>query len=56
MPESAKLIYVLIFAAIVGGALWYGLSQVDQKTEKQSNKRRKSPKKDASEKKDTKKE
>jgi len=46
IPSSAKLIYVLIFAAIVGGALWYGFSQVDQKKEKSSNKRRKSPKKD----------
>lgn len=47
LPESAKLIYVLIFALIVCAALWYGLSQLDQKNEKQSNKRRKSPKKDS---------
>jgi hypothetical protein len=46
LPESAKLIYVLIFALVVGGALWYGISQLDQKSDKQGNKRRKSPKKD----------
>lgn len=46
LPHSAKLIYVVIFAAIVGGALWYGISQLDDKKEKSSNKRRKSPKKD----------
>jgi hypothetical protein len=46
LPRSAKLIYVIIFAAIVGGALWYGISQLDDKKEKSSNKRRKSPKKD----------
>lgn len=46
LPESAKLIYVCIFAALVGGALWYGISQLDDKKEKPSNKRRKSPKKD----------
>jgi hypothetical protein len=56
LPESAKLIYVLIFALVVGGALWYGISQLDQKSDKQSNKRRKSPKKDEVPKKDTKKE
>lgn len=47
LPENAKLIYVIIFALLVGGALWYGLSQLDNKTEKTSNKRRKSPKKDS---------
>jgi hypothetical protein len=31
IPGSAKLIYVLIFLAIVGSALYYGLSQVDKK-------------------------
>ena len=46
LPHSAKLIYVIIFAAIVVGALWYGISQLDDKKEKSSNKRRKSPKKD----------
>lgn len=51
LPESAKLIYVVIFALVVGGALWYGLSQLDQKSDKQGNKRRKSPKKDSSTKK-----
>jgi hypothetical protein len=45
LPDSAKLIYVLIFASIVIAALWYGLSQVDQKQGKTTNKRR-SPKKD----------
>jgi uncharacterized ion transporter superfamily protein YfcC len=47
LPENAKLIYVIVFALLVGGALWYGLSQLDKKDEKQGNKRRKSPKKDA---------
>jgi hypothetical protein len=31
IPESAKLLYVLIFAAVVIAALYYGLSNVDQK-------------------------
>jgi hypothetical protein len=46
LPESAKLGYVIVFAGIVIAALWYGLSQLDDKKEKSSNKRRKSPKKD----------
>jgi hypothetical protein len=57
VPDNIKLIYVLIFALLVGGALWYGISQLDKTSEKQGNKRRKSsPKKDASAKKDAKKE
>jgi hypothetical protein len=31
LPESAKLIYVLIFAGIVGAALYYAFTRVDQK-------------------------
>ena len=46
LPSSAKLAYVCIFAAIVIAALYYGLSNVDKKPQKNSNKRRKSPKKD----------
>jgi hypothetical protein len=47
IPDTAKLIYILIFAAIVCGALYYGLSQLDQPSgQKSSNKRRKSPKKE----------
>ena len=45
LPSSAKLAYVAIFSAIVIGALYYGLSNVDKKPTKNSNKRRKSPKK-----------
>jgi len=46
LPAGAKLAYVGIFAAVVIGALWYGLNQLDSgKPEKSSNKRRKSPKK-----------
>ena len=45
LPSSVKLAYVGIFAAVVIAALVYGLSNVDKKTEKKSNKRR-SPKKD----------
>lgn len=56
VPDNVKLIYVLLFALLVGGALWYGISQLDKTSEKQGNKRRKSPKKDSSAKKDTKKE
>ncbi len=53
LPTSAKYIYVSIFAAIVVGALWYGISQLDNgKAEKQGNKRRRSPKKDSSAKKE----
>ena len=44
LPSSAKLAYVCIFAAIVIAALYYGLTNVDQKPQKNSNKRRKSPK------------
>lgn len=47
LPDSAKLTYVLIFAAVVIAALYYGLSNVDQKEGKKSNKRR-SPKKEKS--------
>lgn len=39
---GAKLIYVAIFATIVGGLLWYGLrelSKTEQKTKKKSSKR-----------------
>lgn len=46
LPDNAKLAYVVIFALVVSGALWYGLTQLDTKSEKVSNKRRKSPKKD----------
>lgn len=45
LSSGAKLTYVGIFAAIVIGALYYGLSNLDEKKEKSSNKRR-SPKKD----------
>ena len=45
LPDSAKLAYVGIFSAIVIAALYYGLTNVDKKEEKKSNKRR-SPKKD----------
>jgi hypothetical protein len=42
---TSKFIYALIFISIVGAALYYGISQLDQKKEKGSNKRRRSPKK-----------
>ncbi len=46
LSGGAKLTYVSIFAALIIGALYYGLSQLgDDKKEKSSNKRR-SPKKD----------
>ena len=41
LPSSAKLAYVAIFSAIVIAALYYGLSNVDKKPTKNSNKRRK---------------
>ncbi len=47
LPHGAKLIYVGIFALVVIGALYYGVSNLEQKNEKKSNKRR-SPKKDKS--------
>jgi hypothetical protein len=40
--SGAKLIYVVIFAGIVGGLLWYGLrelSKTEKKTKKKSSKR-----------------
>jgi len=46
LPESAKLIYVVVFASIVIAALAYAFTRVDQKPEKSNNKRRKSPKGD----------
>lgn len=46
LPESAKLVYLLIFAAAVIAALYWGFNQIDDKKEKGSNKRRKSPKKE----------
>lgn len=46
IPDSLKAIYALIFLVIVGGALYYGISLVDQKKTKSNNKRRKSPKKE----------
>lgn len=49
IPSGAKLVYVLIFAALVSGALYYGFKQVDQPKEKSKNKRR-SPKKDSAKK------
>ncbi len=45
LSSGAKLAYVSIFAAIVIGALYYGLSNLDEKKQKTGNKRR-SPKKD----------
>lgn len=47
LSPSVKLIYVGIFAAAVIAALYYGLSSLDDKPTKTSNKRR-SPKKDSS--------
>lgn len=46
LPDSAKLVYVVVFAGIVIAALYYAFSRVDQKQGKESNKRRKSPKGD----------
>lgn len=46
MSSTTKLLYVGIFAAVVIAALFYGLSNLDQKQTKQGNKRR-SPKKDS---------
>ena len=46
LPDTAKLLYVSIFAAVVIAALYYGMSNLDtEKKGKGSNKRR-SPKKD----------
>lgn len=45
LSSGAKLTYVSIFAALVIGALYYGLTNLDEKTQKTTNKRR-SPKKD----------
>ena len=47
LSSSTKIAYVSIFAAIVIGALYYGLSNLNEKQVKPSNKRRKSPKKTA---------
>ena len=48
LPTSAKYIYVSIFAAIVVGALWYGISQLDNgKAEKQGNREENRPRRTA---------
>ena len=46
LPDNAKLAYVVIFGLVVCTALWYGMTRLDSKSEKVSNKRRKSPKKE----------
>ena len=46
LPASAKLGYVIVFALVVIGALYYGFSNLEEKPKKKSNKRR-SPKKEA---------
>jgi len=45
LSSGAKLTYVIIFAALVIAALYYGLSSLDEKKQVKGNKRR-SPKKD----------
>lgn len=45
LPDSVKLIYVLVFGGIVGGALFWGLSKLGN-NEKPDKKRKKSPKKE----------
>lgn len=47
VPSSVKMIYFTVFVGIVGFAIWYGMSKLDNnnKKPKGSNKRRKSPKK-----------
>lgn len=30
IPDTAKIIYIIIFVAIIGGALFYGISQLDK--------------------------
>ena len=30
IPDTAKLIYIIVFVAIFGGAIFYGLSQLDK--------------------------
>ena len=47
LSSTTKIAYVAIFAAIVIAALYYGMSNLNEKPVKQSNKRRKSPKKTA---------
>ncbi len=41
-----KFLYAAVFFALVGGALWWGMKQLDKGDEKKSQKRKKSPKKD----------
>lgn len=47
LSDNAKLTYVIVFASLVIAALYYGISNIDKKEVKKSNKRR-SPKKDKS--------
>lgn len=47
LSDNAKLTYVVVFASLVIAALYYGISNLDKKEGKKSNKRR-SPKKDKS--------
>lgn len=46
LPDTAKLIYVGLFAAIVIAALYYGLSNLDTDKKSKSSNKRRSPKKD----------
>lgn len=46
LPSSAKIGYVVIFAALVIGALYYGLSNIDDKKPAKNSNKRRSPKKD----------
>ncbi|CAM5999190.1 unnamed protein product [Sphagnum balticum] len=47
IPDGAKLGYAVFFLTVVGAALFYAFSQVDQKKGKVSNKRRQNSPKQA---------
>ncbi len=46
LPTFTKFLYAAIFFALVGGAIWWGMQQLDKKDDKKTQKRKKSPKKD----------
>lgn len=41
IPSSAKYAYIVLFAAIVGGSIYYLMSKLDNKTDKNVAKKKK---------------
>lgn len=48
ISPAAKYAYILIFAALVGGSIFYLMSKINQEDKNKSNKKKKSPAKNSS--------